>query len=72
MQDPFNPAQRQALQQAYSLLGEHFDRALIVVDAELDGDDGANAHEVLWKGGYMAALGMAEYARCRMINKPPE
>lgn len=71
MHDPFNPAQRNALKQAYLLLGEHFDRCLIVVDCVIEDEQGTcDAHEACWNGGSMAAIGMAEFARNRILAKP--
>lgn len=72
-----SPAQRAAVQQAYTLLGEHFDRVLIVVDYEVDdaAAPGCTASAGYWHGGYMAAIGMANYAIDRILTqrgKPDE
>lgn len=67
--DPLSPAQRQAVQKAWDILGEHFDRVLLVIDTEVEGEGGRrdDAHEGFWHGGSMAAIGMAEFAKDRVM-----
>lgn len=58
-------SQQEAIQKAYSLLGEHFDCSLIVVDTtESDGDE----HVAYWSGGSMRALGLAVYVQDRLLR----
>jgi hypothetical protein len=60
--------QEQALQQAYRLLGDHFDGALIAVVTEVGNFDGEakEASRVLWSGGYMQARGLCAEADDRL------
>lgn len=66
----FSEAQNEAIQSAYTILSEHFEHALIVVDSSIDLKNGhqADAHEGWWYGGSMAALGLAEYAKDRILR----
>lgn len=68
--DPMSPAQRDAICKAWSLLGEHFEQVLLVVNWECDGDQGEveEAHEGYWHGGAMANLGMAHFAADRILH----
>lgn len=64
-----SPAQRTAVQHAYTLLGEHFDRVLLVVDYEAhQGTRSFDAHCGYWHGGSMAAIGLAHYALDRILH----
>jgi hypothetical protein len=68
--DPMTPAQREAIQKAWDVLTEHFDHVLLVADWELKNESGdlADAHEGWWHGGSMAALGMCEFAKDRILH----
>lgn len=70
--DPMSPAQRQAAQKAWDILTEHFDRVLLVVDWEIEEQSpegkAQDAHEGFWAGGSLSAVGMAEYAKDRILN----
>lgn len=66
MNDVFTPAQEDALKKCHQLLGEHFDRYLMTVDTST-GDDTGDASTIYWKGGYMAALGMAVNAQHKVL-----
>lgn len=72
MSDPMTEAQRQAAQKAWDLLTEHFDYVLLVADWECHdpGEDGEreNAHEGWWHGGALPALGLAEFAKDRILK----
>jgi len=72
--DDMSPAQREAVQKAYQILGEHFDCSLIVVSFEMvdDQNEQANAHVCYWHGGFMPALGLATYCHDRMLHGTPE
>ena len=63
------PAQDEALKKAWDLLSEHFEHVLLVVDFEVVSGD---AHECWWHGGALTAIGMAEFAKDRLLhsNKP--
>lgn len=61
-------AQEKAFRDLVQIAGEHFNRALIVVDFECPGDDGSIATLAQWIGGKMAAIGMAEYVKGRMMG----
>lgn len=52
--------QNVALEQAYALLGEHFDSCVIVVHTELS--DQVTGTKLFFKGGYMVALGLINWA----------
>jgi hypothetical protein len=67
-QDLMTRAQRDAIERAYELLGEHFESVLLVVNYELDGEAAEEAHEGYWSGGSMTALGLAEFARNKILN----
>jgi hypothetical protein len=59
--------QKEALEQAYDLLKEHFDASLLVVTAVvMDGDEEREATQIYWAGGYMQALGHSDYARYKI------
>ena len=64
----FSDQQEDALKQAYRLLGEHFDGALISVVAEIGNFDGdaKEASRVLWSGGYLQARGLCAEADDRL------
>ena len=56
---------------AWEILGEHFDRALIVVEWDC-ADDKGSAKEVRWTGGYLFAVGAAEFAKYKLLHDKPE
>lgn len=58
--------QEEALGQAYAVLGEHFDSCLILVHTEVT--DKQTGSRVFWKGGFMNALGMIEWAKRRILD----
>jgi hypothetical protein len=62
--------QRQALQKAWDILTEHFDHVLVVADWESDDEHGerCNAHEGWWYGGSIPAIGLAEFAKDRILK----
>lgn len=68
--DPMSPAQREAMQKAWDLLTEHFERVLLVIDFECEGENGKrqDAHQGFWHGGALSAIGMCEYAKDRVLN----
>lgn len=68
--DPLTKPQREAVQKAWDILTEHFDRVLLVVDSEVYEPDGKreDAHEGFWHGGSLSAVGMAEFAKHRILN----
>lgn len=68
--DLMSQPQRSAICKAYDSLGEHFDSVLIVVNFDTNtGDDGSieEAHEGYWTGGAMTAIGLAEFAKTRIM-----
>ena len=63
-------AQRDAVCKAYTLLGEHFEAVLLVVNFEVNNPESGEleeAHEGYWKGGWAAAVGLAEFAKDRIL-----
>lgn len=68
--DPMTDSQRQALQKAWDILTEHFDHVLVVADWESDDHKGnrCNAHEGWWHGGSIPAIGLAEFAKDRILH----
>lgn len=59
--------QQDALEQAYEILKEHFDASLIVVTAIVQHEEKeSEATQIFWAGGYMHALGHADYARYKI------
>lgn len=66
--DLMTPAQREAVRKAYALLGEHFRSSVLMVDFDIEDDDGSTAHVAYWAGGSMAALGLCEFAKDRILH----
>lgn len=67
--DDMSPAQRQAVEKAWDLLTEHFDRVCLVVDYDVDtGKIREQAQAGFWHGGSLAAIGMAEYMKDRILH----
>lgn len=68
--DPMSKPQREALQKAWDILTEHFDHVLVVANWECEDDEGkrSDAHEGWWHGGSIAAIGLAEFAKDRILN----
>lgn len=68
--DDMSAPQREAICKAWDLLCEHFDRVLLVVDFETEGEGGKreDAHEGFWHGGSLSAIGMAAYAQQKLLN----
>lgn len=63
MDGHFTEQQREALNRAYDILGEHFDHTLIAVASETEHDgQPAETARCFWTGGYMAARGLADEA----------
>lgn len=53
-------AQEDAIQRAYLLLGEHFDRMVFAVEWEPDDKVGGSCMQVLYKGSKWSCVGLAE------------
>lgn len=68
--DIMTKAQRDAVCKAYELLGEHFDQSVIVINFITSDEKGkmAEAHEGFWTGGSMAAMGLCEFAKDRILH----
>lgn len=68
--DVMSPSQRQAIQKAWDILTEHFERVVVVADWEVEDEDGKreDAHEVWWHGGALSAIGAAMYAQDRLLK----
>lgn len=66
---PLTPSEKEALEKAYQLLGEHFEASLIVVTT-LTESDGRNTESsrVYWSGGYQCAIGHAESAKHMLLS----
>jgi hypothetical protein len=71
-QDPMTKAQREAVCKAWDLLTEHFEGSLLVVDWETDQrDENGTAQDArvgYWHGGSMRAIGLAVFAKDRVLN----
>lgn len=63
----FTQAQNDVLKRAYDMLGEQFERVLIVVDTEA-ADGATNASTMYFHGGELCAVGLAEYARYTLLD----
>lgn len=64
--------QREAIQRAYSLLGEHFEKVVIIVSAppsDSPEDDGEEMTETWYKGGFTTAIGLLDYSKHRLLHK---
>lgn len=77
--DDLTKPQRDALKRAWDILTEHFDRVLLVVDADLDSEDGPlrDYHQCFWHGGSMSAIGLSEFAKLGILatksrENPPD
>lgn len=70
---PLTPAQTEAIQKAYALLGEHFDHMIFIVNVEIyDGAEAKTATKMCYKGGFMSALGMLQWGTVQLLDsKPP-
>lgn len=53
-------AQEQAIQRAYLLLGEHFDRLVFAVEWEPDDRKGGTCTQVVFKGSKWGCIGLGE------------
>lgn len=53
-------AQEEAIKQVKEILSEHFESAVITVQAEVD--DAGDQHPTYWHGGFAAAFGLAYIA----------
>lgn len=69
-EEPMTAAQQDAIKKAWDLLSEHFERCLLVVDWDIDAPNGESetAHTGYWHGGSIAAVGLAEFAKQRLLN----
>lgn len=67
----FEAHQQEALEKAYELLKEHFDASIIVVTAtSIPGEPvETDATQVYWAGGVMNAIGQAEFALRKILDK---
>lgn len=68
--DDMTTGQREALEKAWNLLTEFFERCLVVVDYDVDepGKKPQQAHEGFWHGGALSGIGMAEFAKDRIMR----
>ena len=70
--DTMTPAQRESCQKAWVLLSEHFDNVLLVLNWELPDNDAngqlQESHEGYWHGGAVTAIGLAEFAKTRILE----
>lgn len=66
MTTEFTQAQKEILQKALDLIGEHFDCALLVVSTECE-DCASEISEVYWRGGFFKAVGAAEMAKHKIL-----
>lgn len=68
--DIMTKAQRDAVCKAYELLGEHFEQSVIIINFGTTDENGklAEAHEGFWAGGSMAAMGLCEFAKDRILH----
>lgn len=63
-------AQREAIQKAWDILTEHFERVVVVADWDCQDEDDTEttAHEGWWHGGSMPAIGLCEFAKDRILH----
>lgn len=59
--------QKQALNQAAALLGEHFDAMVIVVNWEVDGQVNQAGTQLLYKGGRLSAIGALVWGQQQLV-----
>lgn len=67
--DEMTPAQREAVEKAWTLITEHFERILLVVDFDVESEDRYSATEAFWYGGWSSSLGLSEAAKQMIANK---
>lgn len=70
----YTDAQKEALEKAYDLLGEHFDASLIVVSAEVQDpadEKSSDCIRVYWSGGFPNAIGLASIAAAKIMENDP-
>lgn len=68
----YTAAQQEALEQAYRLLGEHFDGSVIAVSGDVNVEGKENdAVRVFWSGGYVSAVGLAQLALQGILKNEP-
>ncbi len=66
--DPdMTPAQQDALNQAYAVLGEHFEHSLIVINFEHK-VRASSVNICMYSGGFASALGMATFAQDHLLH----
>lgn len=67
-EDSMTPAQRETMQKAYTMLGEHFD--FVVISVGFDSKDSSSqCSESYWKGGWIPAIGLMENAKHGIVSK---
>lgn len=68
MMTGMTPAQIEALQKAYTTLGEHFDHVVIVLNWDTDEDIPSTGTKMEYKGGAMTALGLLTWGQDRILD----
>lgn len=68
MSQNMTEAQKRILEQAYSILGEHFDNCVILVHWDMDTDTPQTGTRLVFKGGCMTALGLLEWGKDRILD----
>ncbi len=63
---PRTAAQKQALREAYIMLAENFDHFLLVSCTSGDQQTITTDLDVYWKGGWLQANGLADFAKRRI------
>ena len=61
--------QKQALRNAFTLLSENFDLVLIVASNHDDHEALATDLDVSWKGGWLNANSLADFAKLRINHR---
>lgn len=63
-------AQREAHEQIYKLMSEHFDASVLVVAYEgHNGEQSTDSIKVVHHGGWATAIGLCEVGRKEILNK---
>jgi hypothetical protein len=58
--------QKKALRDAYEILADNFDHVLLVCSTSGDQKELATDLDVFWKGGWLQANGLADFAKRRI------
>lgn len=62
-----NEKQKEVWEQVKEMLGEHFDAFTLAICANDIDDEGHQLMQISFDGGWIAAFGLAEYTKLRLV-----